>query len=126
MAEAMLRAVAGRVSSAPVAGFEVGYLDADGAEHRVELASAWPVLFEDCRPARPFPHYKGQKHFPGLWWSATMAGHVGYESWLERDHLMWLDWDLLVVGIAAQPFWLSWTGAAGKDVAHAPEFFAGG
>jgi hypothetical protein len=28
---------------------------------------------------------KGQRHLPGLWWSFTVAGHVGYESWLERD-----------------------------------------
>jgi hypothetical protein len=32
--------------------------------------------------------------------------HVGYESWLERDHLMLLDYDPDVVGIASQPFWL--------------------
>jgi hypothetical protein len=37
---------------------------------------------------------------------------------------MWLDWDRAVVGIAAQPFWLSWTGSGGRDVAHAPDFFA--
>jgi len=29
-----------------------------------------------------------------------------------------------VTGIASQPFWLSWTGADGKDVVHAPDFFA--
>src|SRR5205823_8082006 len=29
-----------------------------------------------------------------------------------------------VTGIVSQPFWLSWTGPDGKDVAHAPDFFA--
>ena len=29
-----------------------------------------------------------------------------------------------MTGIASQPFWLSWTGPDGKDVAHAPDFFA--
>jgi hypothetical protein len=29
---------------------------------------------------------------------------VGYESWLERDQVMWLDWDQTVTGIASQPF----------------------
>jgi hypothetical protein len=38
-------------------------------------------------------------------------------------HLIWLDWDRAVTGIASQPFWLSWTGPDGKDVAHAPDFF---
>ena len=54
-----------------------------------------------------------------------MAGHVGYESWLERDHLMWLDWDRAVTGIASQPFWLSWTEPEGKARSHVPDFFAG-
>ena len=30
---------------------------------------------------------KGQRHLSGLWWSATTGGHVGFESWLERDLL---------------------------------------
>jgi hypothetical protein len=38
------------------------------------------------RPARRFALRKGQRHLPGLWWSFTVAGHVGCESWLERDH----------------------------------------
>jgi hypothetical protein len=42
----------------------------------------------------------------GLWWSATTGGHVGFESWMER--VMALDLDPTVVGIASQPFWLSW------------------
>src|SRR5262249_62062750 len=37
---------------------------------------------------------------------------------------MWLDWDPAVTGIAPRPFCLSWTGPDGKDVAHAPDFFA--
>ncbi|HEU4544060.1 MAG TPA: hypothetical protein VFR23_23220 [Jiangellaceae bacterium] len=36
----------------------------------------------------------------GRWWSATDGGHVGYESRLERDHVMLLDFDPTVVGIA--------------------------
>jgi hypothetical protein len=49
---------------------------------------------------------------------------VGYESWLERDHVMLLDFDPAVVGIASQPFWLSWTAPDGRGVAHAPDYFA--
>jgi hypothetical protein len=33
-----------------------------------------------------------------------MGAHVGYESWLERHHLLALDFDANVVAIASQPF----------------------
>jgi len=93
-------------------GFEVGYVTDDGGEHRVPLVDAWSVRFEDAAPARRFRWMKSQRHFSGRWWTATVGRHVGYESWLERDHLMLLDFDPAVVGIASQPFWLSWTGPA--------------
>jgi hypothetical protein len=48
---------------------------------------------------------------------------VGYESWLERDRLMLLDFDPLVTGMASQPFRLSWTSTDGKRVRHTPDFF---
>ena len=51
------------------------------------------VRFEDAVPARSFRWARGQGHFPGWWWLATTGRHVGYESWLERDHLMLLDFD---------------------------------
>lgn len=48
---------------------------------------------EVAAPVRRFTSYKGQKHLSGDWWSATDGRLVGYESWLERDHLMLLDFD---------------------------------
>ncbi|MDW5324464.1 TnsA-like heteromeric transposase endonuclease subunit [Plantactinospora sp. KLBMP9567] len=104
--------------------FVVGYVTEDGTRRRVSLAEAWAVRFEAVAPARRFTARKGQRHLSGLWWSSTVAGHVGYESWLERDHVMWLDFDPAVVGIAAQPFWLWWTAPGGKGVAHVPDLFA--
>lgn len=53
-----------------------------------------------------------------------MGGHIGYESWLERDHLMLLDFDPAVVAVASQPFWLFWTNEQGKVRSHAPDYFA--
>lgn len=103
---------------------EVGYMAENGAEQRVSLSDALPVAFESCAPARRFPSRKGQRHLSGRWWSATMNGHVGYESWLERDHLMLLDFDPDVVGIASQPFWLYWTTTEGNARSHAPDYFA--
>ncbi|MGH3399644.1 MAG: hypothetical protein ACRDPO_33665 [Streptosporangiaceae bacterium] len=44
----------------------------------------------------------------------TAGTHVGYESWLERDHMMLLDFDPAVTAIAAQPFWLRWRAEDGR------------
>jgi hypothetical protein len=104
--------------------FDVGYVCVDGAEHRVPLEEAWQVPLEAGGPVRRVPARKGQRHLSGLWWSATMGAHVGYESWLERDHLMALDFDAGVARIASQPFWLSWSDEAGQRMKHAPDFFA--
>jgi len=103
---------------------EIGYLAEGGVEQRVSLAEAVRVGFESCPPVRRFLSRKGQRHLSGRWWSATVAGHVGYESWLERDHLMLLDYDLDVVAVASQPFWLFWTTAEGEARSHAPDYFA--
>ncbi|MGO4456593.1 TnsA-like heteromeric transposase endonuclease subunit [Streptomyces sp. M-16] len=91
---------------------------------RRPLADAWAVRFEAAAPVREFHSYRGQRHLPGRWWSSTVGGHIGYESWLERDHLMLLDFDPSVVGISSQPFWLFWTSDKGKGVSHAPDYFA--
>ncbi|WP_326809688.1 reverse transcriptase domain-containing protein [Streptomyces scopuliridis] len=64
--------------------FEVGWRDDEG-EHRRPLTDVLSVEFEAGLPVRGFPSYRGQRHFPGLYWSATTGGHVGFESWLERD-----------------------------------------
>ncbi|MFI5726020.1 TnsA-like heteromeric transposase endonuclease subunit [Streptomyces cyaneofuscatus] len=108
----------------PVEGFEVGYTDPGGSEFRRPLADVWAVRFEDTVPVREFKLYKGQRHLPGLWWSSTTGGHIGYESWLERDHVMLLDFDRSVVGVSSQPFWLFWASDSGKGISHAPDYFA--
>lgn len=104
--------------------FEVGYVSEDGAEHRVPLAEAWAVPFERGLPVRRFASRKGQRHLSGLWWSATTGRHVGFESWLERDHVMALDFEATVAAIASQPFWLHWLDEAARRESHAPDFFA--
>jgi hypothetical protein len=103
----MLCAVPG--SGGPLtAEFEVSPIGADGAETRATLFDSAEARFDLGKPVRSFSSRKRQRHFPGLWWSSTIGRHVGYESWLERDHLMLLDFDPSVVGIASQPFWLFW------------------
>ena len=63
---------------------------------------------------RSFHWAKGAAHFPGLWWSSTTSAHVGFESWLERDHVMLMDFDPGITGIASQPFWLHWQDGDGR------------
>ena len=86
------------------------------------LVQAKDVAFELPGPARRIPGYRGQRNMPGWWWSATMRGHVVYESWLERHHLMTLDRLPQVTGIAGQPFAVSWTGGLRRE-RHIPDFF---
>ncbi|HEX2402805.1 MAG TPA: TnsA-like heteromeric transposase endonuclease subunit, partial [Mycobacterium sp.] len=117
--------VRGGASASPAGReFEIAYVDAESGERRLALIDAWSVPFEECMPVRGFPSYKGQRNHVGRWWTATTGSLVGYESWLERDWLMLLDFDPDVVGIAAQPFWLLWTTPEGKPCSHAPDYFA--
>lgn len=81
------------------------------------------MLFEDVDPVRGFGWARGQRHFPGWWWSATTRRLVPFESWLERDQAMVLDFDPDVIGFSAQPFWLSWSDGD-RVRRHAPDFFA--
>lgn len=110
-----------------VGGWEFGleFVDRDGVRRRELLSACWDVRFEGVAPVRSFRWSKGQRSFAGWWWSATTGGHVGFESWLERDHLMLLDFDPGIVGMASQPFWLSWA-EEGRPRRHAPDFFARG
>ena len=82
---AMLSAIGG--GALEVAGFELVYVTAPGDGVRVGLADAWALRLESVPPVRRFASYRGQRHLSGLWWSATTGGHVGFESWLERDLL---------------------------------------
>jgi hypothetical protein len=103
--------------------FEVEYIDPAGERSRGPLSLLWPVRFEAVRPVRQFPVRRGGGNWFGWYWSATCHGHVGYESWLERDRLILLDFDPLVSAMASQPFQLSWAGPEGKSVRHTPDFF---
>ncbi|MEV6480021.1 TnsA-like heteromeric transposase endonuclease subunit [Streptomyces sp. NPDC051576] len=86
------------------------------------MGAGWGVRFEDVPPVRGFRWNKGDRSFPGWYYAGTTGSHVGYESWLERDRLILLDFDPDVVGIASQPFWLHWREGA-KRRRHAPDYF---
>jgi hypothetical protein len=117
-----LKPAAGR--SGRSVGFEVVFAGADGGDVvRMPLAQAVEQRFEAVSPVRGFPSYRGQRNYPGFYYAACSDGHVPFESWLERDEAMALDFDPMVVGFAAQPFWLSWS-EVDRECSHAPDFFA--
>ncbi|MGH3566656.1 MAG: TnsA-like heteromeric transposase endonuclease subunit [Pseudonocardia sp.] len=72
----------------------------------------------------PFHFEKGLRSFAGWWYFSTTGTHVGFESWLERDHLMPMDFDPDIGAVASQPFWLRWDDERGVGRRHAPDFFA--
>jgi hypothetical protein len=76
----------------------------------------------DTVPWRTFRWFKGQKHYSGFYWSATMRDHVIYESRLELSRLIYADFDQSVLRILAQPFLLK-ADVDGKARKHIPDYF---
>jgi hypothetical protein len=50
-------------------------------------------------------------------------GALHFESWVERDAVMLLDFDPDVVAVSSQPFCLTWAGRL-RARRHVPDFFA--
>ncbi|WP_308402645.1 TnsA-like heteromeric transposase endonuclease subunit [Streptomyces sp. AC550_RSS872] len=59
---------------------------------------------------------------PGLVLGGDDRAAVGFESWLEQDRLLLLDFDPHLVGIGSQPFWLHWHDGE-RERRHAPDYF---
>lgn len=115
----MLERQVGQTES--VGDFGAVFVAEGGVERRVPWMSLPEVVGELGRPVRSFPSYRGQRNFPGWYWSATMGCRIGFESWVERDHLVALDFDVSVVMTVSQPFWLLWPHGS-KQRRHAPDF----
>lgn len=89
----------------------------DGLTSDMPISAATAAGVLSAVPWRTIRSRRGQRHFPGLYWSSTMGGHVVYESRLELARLLLADGDPLVVGIAAQPFLVS-----DEKRRHVPDF----
>ena len=59
------------------------------------------AVLSNTVPWRTFRSYKGQRHYSGMYWSATMRDHVVYESRLELSRLIFADFDQAVRRILA-------------------------
>lgn len=121
----MVKVAAGELAEAytdpDLAAFELRFRE-DAVQVRRSLGACWNVRFEYAVPVRPFRWPKGGESFAGWYFCATTGGHIGYESWLERDRLILLDADPQVRGIASQPFWLHWHDGVRRR-RHAPDYF---
>jgi hypothetical protein len=92
----------------------------EGERQRSRLDGCFALRFEEvCDPVRNLPSFRGQRNCPGLWWFSKTRSHVGYESWVERDHVMAFDADPEVTGVVSQPFRMRWPD--GKH--HVPDYF---
>jgi hypothetical protein len=115
---------AGAAADAANDRFVLEFQVTGGAWKREPLPLCLGTRFEEALPARPFRFGKGLRSFAGWWYFAASGAHVGFESWLERDHLMLMDFDPDVRAVSSQPFWLHWRDAEGCSRRHAPDFFA--
>jgi hypothetical protein len=104
-------------------GVQVVFVDEAGAKQSGALEVLWSTGFEHVSPVRSFGSFRGQRSFQGSWWFATTGEHVGFESWVERDAVMLLDFDPDVVAVSSQPFCLRWGDQPGAR-RHVPDFFA--
>lgn len=92
-----------------------------GRIESVPMVDARLRLFDSALPWREFRWYKGQRHFSGSYWSATMGAPVGYESRLEYANLLLVDFDPQVRWILSQPFLLEGDDR-GTARRHVPDF----
>lgn len=98
------------------------YVDDRDRRRTVALEDPAGLDFGMAKAFRKPPAYRGQRNFPGWWWSATTRSHVLYESWLERHHVIEADRDARVVAISGQPFELTWP-VGQKQARHVPDLF---
>jgi hypothetical protein len=77
-------------------------------------------LLRACRPVRVPGVYRRQRHMPGRWFSTTAGCFLEYESLLERDWMLLMDFDREVEWICEQPLRLRYS-KDGGPVSHVPD-----
>jgi TnsA-like endonuclease N terminal len=101
---------------------QVSFKDDAGEVQQSRLAVAEAGVLAAGRPWRVFRWHRGQAHYSGWYWSATMGRHVVYESRLELARLLLADFDRQVAAIAAQPFLVTAPAEDGRTRRHVPDF----
>jgi hypothetical protein len=105
-----------------LADVQVSFKDAAGVVQQTVLGLVSAEALARGRPWRVFRWHRGQAHYSGWYWSATMGRHVVYESRLELARLLLADFDCQVEAIAAQPFLVAGPAGNGRTRRHVPDF----
>jgi hypothetical protein len=96
----------------------------DGTTRNCDVSGDLALLaVEQAVPIRRFFAWLGKRNYEGLWWSSTVRAHVPFESLLEREYLMWADFEPDIVAVAAQPLALLWPRGTTGSKSHVPDFF---
>lgn len=77
-------------------------------------------LLRRCRPVRIPGVYQRQRHMPGRWFSTTAGCFLEYESLLERDWMLLMDFDREVEWMCEQPLRLRYS-KDGRPASHVPD-----
>jgi hypothetical protein len=80
-----------RAAGGPPSDAVVSLRMADGGEASFPLRQVQGRQVVAAVPWRKTRSARGQAHYPGYFWSATMGGHVIYESRLELARLLLAD-----------------------------------
>ena len=94
-----------------------------GEELRGCLADLPLNVLRQCVPVRRVGVYRRQRHMPGLWFSTTVGRFMEYESLLERDWMLLMDFDREVGWLCEQPLRLSYV-KNDQRVSHVPDLLA--
>lgn len=107
-----------------VAGRFVASVRVGGEELRASLSDLSLDLLRRCAPVRTAGVYRRQRLMPGLWFSATVGRFLEYESLLERDWMLLMDFDREVEWICEQPLRLRYR-VDDRPVSHVPDLLCG-
>lgn len=91
-----------------------------GEEIRGSLADFSLDVLKRSGPVRSPGVYQRQRHMPGHWFSSTARRFLEYESLLERDWMLLLDFDREVEWICEQPLRLRYS-KDDKPASHVPD-----
>jgi TnsA endonuclease-like protein len=103
-----------------VTGPFVAKVSVGGRDVRGPLAELGLDVLRGCEPVRRPGVYRQQRHMPGRWFSTTTGGFLEYESLLERDWMLLMDFDREVEWICEQPLQLSYL-VDGNQARHVPD-----
>jgi hypothetical protein len=103
-----------------VAGPFVACVRVGGQEIRGCLSDLSLDLLRSCEPVRRPGVYQRQRHMPGRWFSTTAGRFLEYESLLERDWMLLMDFDREVESICEQPLHLHYV-KDGRSARHVPD-----